>query len=63
VHGDKAIGQSDKQVLSLWHTLYKGMLLTQTFMRNLNKHIAREVNKEDKFTGRFYLVPPMALIL
>lgn len=82
---DKALNWSDKQVLSLWHRLYKGTLLTQKFMRddvlskgqlvtlhetiavyrsrlhdiswlmrNLNEHIAREANKEDNCTGRFW---------
>ena len=82
---DKAQGWSDKQVLALWHTLYKGTLLTQKFMRddtlsqselislndtiniyrqrlydiswlmrNLNEYIAREANKEDNCTGRFW---------
>jgi hypothetical protein len=39
LHVDKALGWSDKQVLSLWHTLYKGTLLTQKFMHDdiLNK--------------------------
>jgi hypothetical protein len=30
----KAQGWSDKQVLALWHTVYKGTLLTQKFMRD-----------------------------
>ena len=82
---EKAQGWSDKQVLALWHTLYKGTLLTQKFMRddklsqaelislndtitiyrqrlydiswlmrNLNEYIAREANKEDNCTGRFW---------
>lgn len=82
---EKASGWSDNQVLSLWHTLYKGTLLTQKFMRdeslstgelitlyetiaeyrsrlydiswlmrNLNEHIARQANKEDNCTGRFW---------
>ena len=48
---DKALGWSDKQVIALWHTLYKGTLLTQKFMRDevlsqgeiitLNETIAR----------------------
>jgi hypothetical protein len=32
-------------------------------MRNLNEHIAREANKEDGCTGRFYSLPSMALTL
>lgn len=82
---DKALNWSDKQVLALWHSLYKGTLLTQRFMRdealtpgelitlhdtikiyrnrlhdiswfmrNLNEFIAREANKEDDCTGRFW---------
>lgn len=91
---DKALWWSDKQVLALRHTLYKGTLLTQNFMRNkvlsqgeritlhesiaryrsrlhdisqlmrnLNEHIAREANKEDNCTGRFYSQPSLALTL
>jgi hypothetical protein len=91
---DKAQGWRDKQVLSLWHTLYKGTLITQKcmrdeplspgeevtlretiqeyrrrlhdtswFMRNLNEFIAREANKEDSCTGRFYSLPSMVLTL
>ncbi|MBL4631599.1 MAG: transposase [Paraglaciecola sp.] len=82
---DKATNWSDKQVLALWHMLYKGTLLTQKFMRddtlsqaelislddtiniyrqrlhdiswlmrNLNEYIARQANKEDNCTGRFW---------
>jgi hypothetical protein len=32
-------------------------------MRNLNEYIAREANKEDKCTGRFYSPPSSALTL
>ena len=32
-------------------------------MRNLNEYIAREANKEDKFIGRFYSQPSLALTL
>ncbi|MFT6776803.1 MAG: hypothetical protein ACJAV1_000715 [Paraglaciecola sp.] len=31
-------------------------------MRDVNEYIAREANKEDKCTGRFYSLPSMALI-
>jgi hypothetical protein len=33
------------------------------FMRNLNEYIAREANKEDGCTGRFYSPPSMVLTL
>jgi len=33
------------------------------FMRNLNECIAREANKEDGCTGRFYSLPSLALTL
>jgi uncharacterized protein YbgA (DUF1722 family) len=90
----KAQGWSDKQVLALWHTVYKGTLLTQKFMRdvtlsqgelislnetietyrkslydiswlmrNLNEYIAREANKEDNCSGRFYSLPSLAFTL
>jgi hypothetical protein len=32
-------------------------------MCDLNEYIAREANKEDKCTGRFYSLPSMALTL
>ena len=91
---DKAQGWRDKQVINLWHTLYKATLITQKcmrdeplspsedvtlqdtikeyrrrlhdisrFMRNLNEFIAREANKEDGCTGRFYSLPFMVLTL
>ena len=81
----KAQGWSDKKVLALWHSLYKGTLLTQKcmrddelsqgelmsldetisvyrkrlydiswLMRNLNEYIAKQANKEDKCSGRFW---------
>ncbi len=33
------------------------------FMRNLNEYIAREANKEDECTGRFYSQPSLELTL
>jgi hypothetical protein len=32
-------------------------------MRDVNEYIAREANKEDKCTGRFYSLPSMTLTL
>jgi hypothetical protein len=32
-------------------------------MRNLNEYIAREANKEDEYTGRFYSLPSLAITL
>jgi len=45
-------------------TIYRQRLYDISWlMRNLNEYIAREANKEDKCTGRFYSLPPMALTL
>jgi hypothetical protein len=33
------------------------------FMRNMNEYIARQANKEDGCTGRFYSLPSLALTL
>jgi hypothetical protein len=33
------------------------------FMPNLNEYIAREANKEDECTGRFYSLPSLVLTL
>ncbi|MCF1426758.1 MAG: transposase [Shewanella sp.] len=82
---DKAKQWSEQQVLVAWHSLFKGTLLTQRFvkgeplkdfelqavhdcaqvyrerlmdiswfMRTLNEPIARQANREDKCTGRFW---------
>jgi REP element-mobilizing transposase RayT len=34
VDKDKAMSWSDKQVVGRWHRLYRGILLSQKFMRN-----------------------------
>jgi hypothetical protein len=45
-------------------TIYRQRLYDISWlMRNLNEHIAREANKEDNCTGRFYSLPSMALTL
>jgi REP element-mobilizing transposase RayT len=85
VDKDLADSWSMKEVVSRWHQLHKGTLLTQKFMkgdelssgeqftldetvevyrqrlydiswfmRNINEYIAREANKEDECTGRFW---------
>jgi REP element-mobilizing transposase RayT len=85
VDKDLADSWSLNDVISRWHQLHKGTLLTQKymrgdalshgeqftldetvevyrqrlydiswFMRSLNEHIAREANKEDDCTGRFW---------
>ena len=45
-------------------TIYRMRLYDISWlMRDLNEYIAREANKEDKCTGRFYSLPSMALTL
>jgi len=45
-------------------TIYRQRLYNISWlMRNLNEYIAREANKEDVCTGRFYSLPSMALTL
>jgi hypothetical protein len=45
-------------------TIYRQRLYDiSRLMRNLNEYIAREANKEDGCTGRFYSLPSMALTL
>ena len=85
VDNDLAAGWSDREVVSRWHRLFSGNLLSQRFlarvdlikaertllqknitewrerlssiswfMRCINEPIAREANKEDNATGRFW---------
>jgi len=45
-------------------TIYRQRLYDISWlMCNLNEHIARVANKEDGCTGRFYLLPSLALTL
>jgi hypothetical protein len=45
-------------------TIYRQRLYDISWlMRNLNEYIAREANKEDACTGRFYSLPSLALTL
>ncbi|MFQ3217670.1 MAG: hypothetical protein ACI8R9_000747 [Paraglaciecola sp.] len=49
----------EKTVEQYWQRLYD----ISWFMCNLNEYIAREANKEDGCTGRFYSLPSMAFTL
>jgi hypothetical protein len=45
-------------------TIYRQRLYDISWlMRNLDEYIAREANKEDGYTGRFYSLPSLALTL
>jgi hypothetical protein len=44
---DKAQGWSDKQVISLWHTLYKGTLITQKRTRDEALSPGEDVTLQD----------------
>ena len=90
----QAMSWTMEEVLTRWHQLFKGTLLTQQylrgetlieplqkivletaevyrkrlmdiswFMRIINETIAKQANKEDNCTGRFYSLPSMALTL
>ncbi|ATC96922.1 hypothetical protein [Pseudoalteromonas tunicata] len=57
---DKAYMYSVDKTVEVWRNrLYD----ISWYMRNLNEFIAREANKEDNCTGRFYSLPSMALTL
>ena len=61
--GDKL---SKGECISLYETvtIYRQRLYDISWlMRNLNEYIAREANKEDGCTGKFYSLPSLALTL
>ena len=59
-----ALSKSEMISLEETVTIYRQRLFDISWlMRNLNEHIAREANKEDGCTGRFYSLPSMALTL
>jgi hypothetical protein len=59
-----ALSKSEVMSLEETVTIYRQRLYDISWlMRNLNEYIARETNKEDKCTGRFYSLPSMALTL
>ena len=61
---EDALSKSEMISLKETVTIYRQRLFDISWlMRNLNEHIAREANKEDGCTGRFYSLPSMALTL
>jgi hypothetical protein len=59
---DEALSQGE--LISLKYTIniyYQRLYDISWLMRNLNEYIAREANKEDKCSGRFYSPPFMAI--
>jgi hypothetical protein len=59
-----ALSKSEMMSLEETVTIYRQRLYDISWlMRNLNEYIAREANKEDKCTGRFYSLPSLALTL
>jgi hypothetical protein len=62
--GDNTLSKSEMMSLEETVTIYRQRLYGISWlMRNLNEYIAREANKEDKCTGRFYSLPSLALTL
>jgi hypothetical protein len=60
----EALSVSETISLEETVTIYRMRLYDISWlMRDLNEYIAREANKEDKCTGRFYSLPSMALTL
>lgn len=58
------LSQGEKISFEETVTIYRQRLYDISWlMRSLNEHIAREANKEDGCTGRFYSLPSMALTL
>ena len=58
------LGQAQLQSVAETAEIYRQRLYDMSwFMRHLNEHIAREANKEDQCTGRFYSQPSLALSL
>jgi hypothetical protein len=59
-----ALSKSDMMSLKETNSIYRQRLYDISWlMRNLNECIAREANKEDGCTGRFYSLSSMALTL
>jgi hypothetical protein len=59
-----ALSKSEMMSLEETVTIYRQRLYDISWlMRNLNEYKAREANKEDKCTGRFYSPPSLALTL
>jgi hypothetical protein len=59
---DEVLNQGELKSLNETITIYRKRLYDISWlMRNLNEYIAREANKEDKCSGRFYSPPSLAL--
>jgi hypothetical protein len=59
-----ALSKGELISLEETETIYRQCLYDISWlMRNLNEYIAREANKEDNCSGRFYSLPFMALTL
>ena len=61
---EETISAAHLQAVEKLVKLWRGSLYDISwYMKCLNEHIARQANKEDQCTGRFYALPSMELTL